>query len=202
MKTVWVIFALTFLFLTLPVECSLSEPVWVVGRVSSVVTEKRYNTIMYYEFSFSLAESNGTLSIGETIPVVIETTVMQPLQNAFYNFTGRVVDVQTDDIPRGFFVVEEVNVQTSVDWWSIIMQIVTVLSWVTKSFVEAIAAIFFVVTGWHIPAWIISLVVVGFSFYVLMKHWKAIGLLTVVIIAFVGVSGVLTCIIQLLDFFA
>lgn len=179
---------------------ALSEPVWIVGRVSSVPTEQRYNTIMYYEFNFTLADSNGTLTMGEAIPVIIETVMMQPSQGAFYNFTGRLVDLQVDDVPRGYFIVEEVNTQASIDIWSIIMLVVSLLSYITKSIAETLAAILFVAVGWQIPSWIISLVMVIISFYVLLKHWKAIGLLLIIVVAFVGASGIATLVRVLFNF--
>lgn len=184
---------LTFLIFAMAnVALALNEPTWIVGRVSSSVTEERYNMILYYKFNFSIADSNNSLTIGDEVTVILATTLMQkPVENLFYNFSGYINELQTDDIPEGVFIVEAVNSQTfENDWIFYFTQIVNIISGVTRQIVDTICELIYVGIGYQVPAMIVTLIIVGLCFYFLVKHYKSIGLLLAIAVIFLVVSGV------------
>jgi len=170
---------------------ALTEPIWIVGRVSTSVSEQRYNMVLYYQFNMTLMDSNVSQPFGTPIVVIMLTTMMQtPMQDAIYNFTGRIVDVQTDDIPVGFFIVEQVNTQTQVDWVDAVFQFVSLLSSVVRLITDEISQLLYTYFGVQIPSFVWTLIIVGLSFYFVVKHWKAIGIILVLVLGFLAVSGV------------
>ena len=170
---------------------ALTEPMWIVGRVSTPVTEQRYNMVLYYEFNFTLMDSNVSMPFGSSVVAIMPTTMMQtPMQNAIYNFTGRIVDVQTNDIPAGFFIVDQVNTQTQVDWGDAVFQFISIVSGVVRLITDEISQLLYTYLGIQVPSFVWTIIIIGLALYFVIKHWKAIGLILILVLVFLAVSGV------------
>jgi hypothetical protein len=184
------IFTLIFPFLLLPLAFGQSESVWVTGRISTAVSEERYD-MLYYSFNFTVWDSNGTFQIGETLPTLLPSTLMpKPAEDTAYNFTGIINNI-ADDIPDGTFVVGWINTNTpsEFDWIVLVRMLVDAVSSVMHGIVTTIVQVIFIGTGYQVPEAIVTLVLAGFAFYFLLKFYKTLGLLFVLILAFLVLSG-------------
>ena len=191
MKRAYLLLLTAFLILaTVNRVHAQNEQLWIVGRVSSEVTEKMYNMIHYYEFTLIVVESNGTLAIGDQIIALAETnTTVKPEKDKFYNYTGFIVETQQNDIPAGFFVIETVSGEAEADWITILKHVVGIISGWFGAMIDAIVQLVYVGTGYTLPAILVTAVIAGFAFYMLIKHYKSIGLIFVLALGFLIVSG-------------
>lgn len=190
-KPIFLASFLIFMLCFVKTTSALTESMWIVGRVSTPVVEQRYNMLLYYQFNMTLMDSNVSQPFGTSVTVILLTTMMQtPMQDAIYNFTGRIIDVQTDDVPQGFFVVEQVNTQTGVDWVDAIFWGISILSGVVRLITDEISLLVYTYSGVQIPSFVWTLIIVGLAFYFVIKHWKAIGVILVLVLCFLAVSGV------------
>jgi hypothetical protein len=163
----------------------------VTGRISSVVSENRYDLDPYYVFNFTMMDSNGTVEMGEDKLAIMPTnlTVTAPTQNSFYNFTGHIVEVQTGEIPLGTFVVEAINTNAETDYLLFVQYLVGAISGVMKGIVYAIAQVIFIGTGYMVPEAIITIILAVAFLYCILKYRKVLGLIFILILAFLVVSG-------------
>lgn len=172
-----------------------SEPMWVTGNIASVVNEERYDLTLFYSFNFTVWDSNGTLQIGKNIPTIVPTELLasKPEQGNSFNFSGRINDVQTGEIPVGVFVVEVVNgsIQQP-DWMQLVKNAILVVSSVMGAIVRAIAQVIYFASGERVvvPEAIITVILAGLFLYILWKYHKIIGLIFVFVLIFLVVSGV------------
>jgi hypothetical protein len=174
---------------------SSAETIWTTGRVSTSVSEYRYNTILYYQFNFTLMDANVSLSFGSDITVIMpESLTVAPQLNSVYNFTGYMVSVQTDEIPAGYFVVEEVNTQVNVDWIDAVFQFVSICASVVSLIANAISVLVYTYSGFQIPTLLITVGIILVALYSALKHWKAIGILLGIVCIFLVFSGFLNLI--------
>jgi hypothetical protein len=191
MKNIWVLLLLLILMLRLPMAFSVSQPIWVTGRISSVVNENRYDLDPYYVFNFTMMDSNGTVGMGEDRLTIMPTnlTVTAPTENSFYNFTGYVVEVQTGEVPLGTFVVTAINMRAETDYLLVVQYLVGAISGVMRGIVYAIAQVIFIGTGYAIPETLITLILAVSLLYCIFKYRKFLGLMFILILGFLVVSG-------------
>lgn len=189
-SVVWIFVVILFL-MKFPAAFS-SSSIWATGRVSTDVSQNRWDTTLYDYFNFTVWDSaNGTLRMGQNIltlvPVSLNISVVKA--NA-YNFSGSMVTVQTGEIPVGAFVVDSVNVRTPVpNWISMVHYGITVFGGITGAIAHALAQLVFIGSGYMISEGIITVILCVLFLYFLMKHFKALGLLLVVIISVLLMSG-------------
>jgi len=177
--------------LRLPIAFSASSPIWVTGRISSVVSENRYDLDPYYVFNFTMMDSNGTVGMGQDKLTIMPTnlTVTAPTQNSFYNFTGHIVEVQTGEVPLGTFVVETINTNAQTNYLLVVQYLVGAISGVMRGIVYAIVQVIFISTGYMVPEAAIT-IILAFSFlYCIVKYRKFLGLMFILILGFLVVSG-------------
>lgn len=191
-------FPLLFAFLIL---CGLmlpafaeEETVWIVARVTSTPVAVMYDLgteiTTFWEFNITVLETNNTsLTVNTNLTAITNQTFSAPTINVLYNFTGHVTPGQ-GQVLAGTFIITKTEASTSgVDWWSLIMGVFNAVSGVVQWMGEAIAQVIYLFTGFAVPTWIIAAVVVIISLYTLFRHWKAIALILVVILAFLATSG-------------
>jgi hypothetical protein len=190
LKNIWILLLL-ILILPLPVAFAVSSPIWVTGRISSVVSENRYDLDPYYVFNFTMMDSNGTVGMGQDKLTIMPTnlSLMVPTQNSFYNFTGHIVEVQTGEVPLGTFVVETINVNAETDYFLFVRYLVEAISGVMKGIVYAIAQVIFIGTGYMVPEAVITIILAVSFLYCIFKYRKFLGLMFILILVFLVVSG-------------
>jgi membrane-bound ClpP family serine protease len=147
--------------------------------------------ILYYQFNFTLMDANTTLIFGsDVIAIVPESLSVAPQRDAIYNFSGHIVETQVDDIPEGYFVVEQINTEVQVDWVDAIFQFISICASIVGLIANAISVFFFTYTGFQIPPLLVTIIIILLALYSVIKHWKAIGIILGIICIVLVVSGV------------
>jgi hypothetical protein len=192
MKKFAILLPLIIIMFYVPMAFAISGRIWVTGRVSSVVSENRYDLDAYYVFNFTMMDSNGTVGMGQDKLTVMPTnlTVTAPTENSFYNFTGHVVEVQTGEVPLGTFVVTAINTaKAGTDYLVLFRYLVGVISSVMAGIVYAITQIIFIGTGYMVPEAIVTMILAASFLYTIFKYRKFLGLMFILILGFLVVSG-------------
>lgn len=171
------------------------ESFWVVGRVSEV-NDVVYDGVPYKNCSFSVILSNSSLSIGLSLVVVVPSSLLTYVlqTNGVYNFTGSFDLTLTNEIPDGNFVVSEItSVQNTTfkDWIDIGINLVTILSFVVRGIAFSLCQAVYALTGFLVPEWIVTCIIVAVSGYLILRKWKLIGVFVGVVLVFLVLSGVL-----------
>jgi len=171
---------------------ALSDSLWVVGQVSTTPTEEIYGSEHYWQFNFTVGDTNRTdlVAVGTNITVLCWTEIGTIQDQAYYNFSGAINDVQVDEIPQGVFIVLEIiGTTTPTDWAAIFKLVVEIFSSVMRGIASTIVLLVALATGIMIPAWLVTLVLVVILFGSLLKYAKTIGFLMIIILGFLVVSG-------------
>lgn len=195
MKRAILLSLLPILFLlvsTLPTQ-GLTQEFWVKGTVVTAPMEEIYSETRYWQFNFTIAETdNETLAPAGSVflvlcPKTLNTTAI--LKDDVWNFTGALIDVKVDERPLNAFVVSQINIKQPPGTSDIIHLIIQALSGVVGGIATTIATLVTITTGYVIPEWIISLVIVFCAFFWVVKNAKTIGIVLVLILVFLVISG-------------
>jgi hypothetical protein len=171
---------------------SLSDSLWIVGYAAAPVQEAVYNTEHYLQFTMVVGDTNRSDLIGVGIPVTVicPTDLGNLTAQNYYNLSGSVNDVQVDEIPAGFFIASSVQTSgTTADLTAIIKLVVQVFGLVSRGIAATVAQLIAIFTGVVVPEWVITLALAVFLFSTLIKYASKIGIVMVVILIFLVVSG-------------
>lgn len=179
----------------LPISYSAGSQVWVTGRVSTFVVDNIFDTTHYQQFNITVWDSNGTVTTGQDVLTLIPSELNITIAyGGVYNFSGTVVAVQTGEILVGTFIVDSINLQTpSLDVASVLALIrygITIFSSITGTIVTVIAKLIFIPTGYMVPDWILTLVLVATFIYFLMKYATKLGLILIIVLVILSASGI------------
>lgn len=184
-------FLIFLLLISIVTVSALSEPMWVVGRVSTPLTDEMYDGIHYYRFNLTVSDSNGSLTMGDEIVVVGETTIVFGLEeDSYYNFTGWINDVQTGEVPEGYFIVSSLEETTThADWLELFWEVIGMLSGVVAGIADAIVTFIYIGVGYEVPTVAVTAALFGLFVWLLLKHYKTFGLLFALIVGYLVLSG-------------
>lgn len=162
------------------------EPCWVYGNVSTVPTETEYMGVTHYQFSFTVTSSDANwiteypLELSVYAPLTVMTNIVLS-QGQNLKLTG-----YTDE--NGFFVVTLVNGEGEMAWITTLKALWTLIGNVGKTLVTLIIQVVEAFTGYQLPSWTVSLILVGLMAFLFLRLGKKLPMIFLVILFFVCVA--------------
>lgn len=160
------------------------------GRVTSEPVEARYDLADYYVFNFTVESSNSSLySLGDTLMVLLPINYSQPSYFQLLTVVGYLDQNNTNQVPDGSFVVLDVLASEQPSWIDALKGVISAISGVMGSIVNAIVQAIYIGTGFMVPAPLVTLILTVLFLFMLIRYYKFLGLFIILVLAFLIISG-------------
>lgn len=179
-------------FLSAPKVQAWSSPTWIYGSATSLPVQNSYGlNITYYEFTFSITDSDATwvTSYPTGITVDIPTTLIVNFTLAIgqqLNVTGVRADAG-DTLPEGNFLGTRIDIPKP-NYVQTLQQIWDVISQIGKLLVTFVIQVVSGLTGFQLPSWVVGLILVGMITYFFISLGKRLPYLIVIVLFFIAVA--------------
>ena len=154
-----------------------------IGTVVTDVTPITIADETFNSFNMTVLSANDTAPLNENITVVMSTLLSPPTLGSRINVTG------TWDEAAQVFRATSVDVVQTTDWWAMIKQALAIIASVMSGIAFAITALIAEFAGISIPTWIVTIILEALFVVGLIKWYKTIGLLLILIAVFLLISG-------------
>ena len=178
---------LQFLLLALLLlQFPIASPVNMIGTVVTDIIPITIADETFNSFEMTVLSANDTAPLNENVTVVMSTLLTPPTLGSRVNVTGMW------DETAQVFRATSVNVVQTTDWVAAIKQALAIISMVMSGIAFAITALIAQFTGISIPTYIVTIILEALFVVGLIKWYKTIGLVLILVVVFLLISGGIT----------